>query len=175
MGIISQTDKGDGAGDPEISPESPRPVASQLEVAAANVHPKKDPIWAIPREEALRLCQVYEDEIGLMYPVLDINAVVTYASKLYRFMEAARRSGLLQHTDPGTDNLDDDDTNILKLVLAAAETVEASGRSDIGLRLFESVQPAIDRVVLGSVTKKSTQILAMAVSDELITRYNDLI
>jgi hypothetical protein len=108
-----------------------------------------------------------------MYPVLNIHTVVTYASKLYRFIDAARRSGLLQHTDPGTDNLDDEDTNILKLVLAAAMTVEASGRSDMGLRLFESVQPAIDRVVLGSVTKKSTQILAMAVSDDPIPMYND--
>jgi hypothetical protein len=172
MGITSQADKGEGAVDPEISPESPRPMASQLEVAAAGIHPNKDPIWAISKEEALRLCQVYEDEIGLMYPVLNIHTVVTYASKLYRFMDAARRSGLLQHTDPGTDNLDDEDTNILKLVLAAAMTVEASGRSDMGLRLFESVQPAIDRVVLGSVTKKSTQILAMAVSDDSITIYN---
>jgi hypothetical protein len=168
MGITSQATKGDGAGDPEVSPESPQPAASQLAVAGASLHPNKDPIWAISKEEALRLCQVYEDEIGLMYPVLDINTVVTYTNKLYRFMDAARRSGLLQYDGPGTDNFEDEDTNILKLVLAAAMTVEASGRSDMGLRLFESVQPAIDRTVLGNVTKKSTQILAMAVSDERV-------
>jgi hypothetical protein len=166
MGIICQGVKGDGASNVDISPESPPPETSHHGPFTASIHPSKDPIWAVTKEEALRLCRVYEDEIGLMYPVLDINEMVGFVDKLYRFMDAVRRSGLFQPNEPGSDRLDDEDTNLLKLLLGAAMTVEASGRSELGLRLVESVQPAIDRMVLSSVTKKNAQILAMAVSNK---------
>lgn len=129
-----------------------------------STHAQKDPIWSISKEEALRLCRVYEDEMGLMYPVLDVNKVVDYATKLYRFMEAAHRTGLMQQGMPGADSIDDEDTNILKMVLATALTVEASGRSEVGQRLFEYVQPAIDTMLLGAVGVKAIRLLTMTAS-----------
>ena len=101
--------------------------------------------------------------IGLMYPVLDINKVIAYAQKLYRFMEAAHRSGLMQQGMPGADAIDDEDTNILKMVMATAMTVEASGRSELGRRMFEYVHSAIDNLLLGNVGIKGIQLLVLTV------------
>jgi hypothetical protein len=123
----------------------------------------KDPIWHVTQEEALRLCRVWEDEMGLMYPVLDINKVIAYAQKLYGFIEAAYRSGLMLLGTPGLDSMDDEDTNILKMVLATAMTVEGSGRSDLGHKLFEYVHPAIDQLLLGSVGIKGIRLLVLTV------------
>ncbi|KAF2172583.1 hypothetical protein M409DRAFT_17814 [Zasmidium cellare ATCC 36951] len=165
MGITSQGDEGNngsggaGTGTAEVTPDR-SPVGSNMQVLQS-IHAQKDPIWSISQEEALRLCRVYEDEMGLMYPVLDVNKVVDYATKLYRFMEAAHRTGLMQQGLPGADSIDDEDTNILKLVLATALTVEACGRSDLGQRLFEYVQPAIDTMLLGAVGVKAIRLLTM--------------
>lgn len=169
MGITSQGDGdvggsgGAGSGTADATPDrSPARVDNGQLVQS--VHGDKDPIWSIPQEEALRLCRVYEDEMGLMYPILDVEKVVAYATKLYRFMEAAHRTGLMQQGFPGADALDDEDTNLLKLVLATAMTVEGSGRSDLGQRMFEYVQPAIDQMLLGNVGVKAIRLLAMTVS-----------
>jgi hypothetical protein len=128
------------------------------------MHGDKDPLWSIPKEEALRLCRVFEDEIGLMYPVVDVNKVVDHATKLYRFMEAAHRTGLMQQGMPGADAIDDEDTNVLKLVIATSMTVEASGRSELGQRLFEFVQPAVENLLLGDCGVKAIRMLVVAVS-----------
>lgn len=165
MGITSQNDGeegasgGAGSGTRDPSPDA-SPPSRQL---VQNMHASKDPIWSVSQEEAMRLCRVYEDEMGLMYPVLDISKVIAYAQKLYRFMEAAHRSGLMQQGLPGADAIDDEDTNILKMVLATAMTVEASGRSDLGRRLFEYVHPAIDNLLLGKVGTKGIRLLILTV------------
>lgn len=170
MGINAQAEQSmDGnGGDPgsgmgtESAAESPTQPARSMQIIQ-RMHEDKDPIWTIPREEALRLCRVYEDEMGLMYPLLDIEQVVEYTQRLYGFMDAMRRTGLMQQGFPGADAIDDDDTNILKLVLACALTMEGSGRSELGARIFAYVQPAIDNSLLGSTSVKGIRLLVMTV------------
>ncbi|KAK5160103.1 hypothetical protein LTS14_002210 [Recurvomyces mirabilis] len=157
MGISGvEEGSGDATGD-----ANPTPSGSPPRQVLDHWNADKDPIWKTTQEEAMRLCQVYEDEMGLMYPVLDIQKVMAYATKLYRFMEAAHRTGLMQQGFPGGDAIEDEDTNILKMVMAVAMTVEASGRSDLGRRLFEYVQPAIDNLLLGNVGVKGIRLLVM--------------
>ena len=169
MGITGQTavegssdEAGTGTANPTPHPSPPLPPRQAL----ATIHRDKDPIWTLTLEEAVRLCRVYEDEMGLMYPVLDIEKMIAYTNRLFQFLEAARRTGLVQHGFPGADMLDDEDTNVLKLVLATALTVEAAGRSDLGRRLFDYVQPAIDNLLLGSVGVKGIRLLTMAVCEK---------
>ncbi|CAL5874018.1 uncharacterized protein PFLUO_LOCUS8304 [Penicillium psychrofluorescens] len=108
------------------------------------IHPSKDPIWSIRRDEALRLCKVYEEEIGIMYPVVDINQITHQVNLLYTFMEAATRTGFAQQGLPGSDGLNDDSTVLLKLILATTLVVEAGGQSELGTRLYLSVKPVIE-------------------------------
>ena len=165
MGITKQGETGAsgsgaaGTGTGEHSPVG-TPTSGQL---LPYFHRGKDPLWMVPQAEAVRLCQVYEDEMGLMYPVLDIEDVIAYAQQLYPFMEAARRTGLMQQGMPGSDTLDDADTSILKLVIAIGLVVEAGGRSDLAKRLFQSVQSTVDKCLRGSASIKGIQMLAMAV------------
>lgn len=171
MGITSQNEPGeddstgDGPGDRESSPPGPLERRIGTQPPVVETHAGKDPIWSVTKEEAVRLCRIYDDEMGLMYPILDVEKIIAYANRLYEFMEAAQRTGLMQHGKPGADALDDAETNILKLVLATAMTVEASGRSELGRRMFEYVQPAIDHTLLGRVGVKGIRLLTMAVSD----------
>ena len=168
MGITSQHDGeegasgGAGSGTRDPTPDDQPSTRNRMQLVQ-DWHVSKDPIWSVSQEEATRLCKVYEDEMGLMYPVLDINKIIAYAQKLYRFMEAAHRSGLMQQGLPGADSIEDEDTNILKMVMATAMTVEASGRSDLGRRMFEFVHPAIDKLLLGNVGIKGIRLLVLTV------------
>lgn len=147
---------GEGALTGDATPSGTPPPQS------APLHPGKDPIWAIPQDEALRLCRVYEEEMGLMYPVVDISEVIGHATRLYRFIESAARTGLMQGALPGADSIEDEDTNILKLIMAITLTVEGTGRSDVGRRLFEYVQPTVDRLLLGNVGVKGLRLMTLA-------------
>ena len=166
MGITALNDGaidgsgGAGTGTREASPTANSPPSAQL---VQTFHRDKDPIWSVSQDEALRLCDVFEDEMGLMYPVLDIESVKIYAKKLYAFMEAAQRTGLMQHGLPG-DALDDEDTSILKLVLATGMVTEDGGRNELGKRMFERVQPSLDNLLMEKGTVKGIRMLATAVS-----------
>jgi hypothetical protein len=66
---------------------------------------------------------------------------------------------------PTNQGIKDENTNVLKMVLAIALTVEGSGQSDIGNRLFESVKGAADAILHSeSVSIKSLPLLALVVS-----------
>lgn len=126
-------------------------------------HADKDPIWMLTKEETLRLVRVYQDEMGLMYPMLDADKLLRHATKLFVFVEAANRAGLMQIALPGADSIADDMTNILKLVLACALVLEASGKSTLGKRMFEYVKPNVDAQLLGPPDCKGIQMLILTV------------
>jgi hypothetical protein len=130
----------------------------------ANGSPSRDPIWAVSKEEMIRLCRHYEEEMGLMYPVVNIEQVIVHGTNLYDFVAAALRTGLANSTGPGQ-GIHDEQSLILKMVLACALTTESSGQSDIAYRLFESVREAADRNLHSEVIEvKSLPFLALVVS-----------
>ncbi|KAJ9656716.1 hypothetical protein H2201_008448 [Coniosporium apollinis] len=121
----------------DATPAASPPLSSALHLDPG-LHADKDPLWSLTREEATRLCHVWEDEMGQMYPILDINEIIRHAQRLYTFMEAARRTGLVQAAMPGADAIGDEQTSLLRLILAIALTVEGSGKSELGRRLCET-------------------------------------
>ena len=127
------------------------------------IHPTKDPIWSIKRDEALRLCRIYEEEIGIMYPLVEIEKVTQQASLLYTFMEAATRTGFTKRGVLGSDGLQDDATNLLKMILATTLVVEGGGQSELGQRLFLSVKPVIESKLWGPLDIKTIQLFGMVV------------
>ncbi|ODH50002.1 hypothetical protein GX48_03806 [Paracoccidioides brasiliensis] len=107
-------------------------------------HPNKDPLWVIKREEAIRLCHIYEREVGTMYPVLDIQKVIIHTNLLFTFLDAASRTGFAKCFKPGHDLLIDDDTCILKMVLAITLVLEGDGQSTLGNRFFTTTKHRIE-------------------------------
>lgn len=112
----------------------------QAPTAPMAMHPSKDPLWSISKAEAIRLCGIYDEEMGVMYPVVDIVDAIEKADLLFTFTESATRIGLISARLPGRDGLGTDDNNILKMILATALTVEGSGQSEMGHKLFQSVR-----------------------------------
>lgn len=138
--------------------DSPVP---QITAPVSTIHPSKDPIWAIKREEAMRLCRVYEEEIGIMYPVVDIDKVMHRANLLYTFMEAATRTGFAQASLPGSDGLQDDATIVLKMILATTLIVEGGGESELGHRLYMTAKPVIESKMWEQLDIKTVQLFAL--------------
>ena len=130
-------------------------------------HPDKDPLWLITREEAIRLCRVYEEEIGIMYPLIDLEKLISQTNLLFNFLEATDRTGLAQRFGPGADELSDDDTNILKMVFAITLSVEGAGQSTLGTKLVNSVKAGVDANVWDNVGIKAICCFALVVSGDL--------
>ncbi|KAL8677564.1 MAG: hypothetical protein Q9186_006025 [Xanthomendoza sp. 1 TL-2023] len=102
----------------------------------------KDAIWSITKVEAIRLCRVYDEEIGIMYPMLDIEQIIGKADKLFTFTEPATKTGSIDRSRPSTDSMYGPDINILKMILATALILEGGGQSELGSALFETVKSA---------------------------------
>lgn len=138
------------------------------EVASPGLQPArslaKDPLWLMKREDVIRLCRVYDDEIGLLYPILDIEKTITEANVLFNFMDSVVRTGLLKDEIERGDTLHDDDINILKMVLAAAMALLGSGESEIGHRLFNSVHTGSESRLWQPVNLKGLILLVITVS-----------
>jgi hypothetical protein len=107
--------------------------------------------------------------MGVMYPFLDIERTIRHASALYSFIAAATRTGLARVDQAGADGLADDDTNILKMVLATALMTEGSGQSSLGSRLFESVKRPIEsRLWSPQVDKRGLILLVLTVRTDFL-------
>jgi hypothetical protein len=149
---------------PIASPRSMQPPSS----AVLNGSPDHDPIWALSKEEMVRLCRVYEEEMGLMYPVVNIEQIIIHGTNLFDFIDAALRTNLANPNTP-VKGIYDEQSLVLKMVLACAAVVEGNGQSEIGYRLFESVREAADRILHGeAIEVKSLPLLVVVVGQKFI-------
>jgi hypothetical protein len=119
-----------------------------------------DPLWALPKAEALRLCRVYEEEMGIMYPVLELSELLDQVDILYGVMDQTLGSSIQLNEAHA---LDQEDIYILRLVFACALTAEASGRSEQAISLFDSVREVQDNCVWGPPEIKSIIFLTLVV------------
>lgn len=98
-------------------------------------------LWLIDRAEAVRLCDLYEREIGIIYPVVDMSEVKQNLGSLYNAYEAANYT-------PGSpipplkalQNVADGDVKTLKLVLAITLLAEGGGRHTMAEAMCEEIQ-----------------------------------
>ncbi|EZF41311.1 hypothetical protein H102_04838, partial [Trichophyton rubrum CBS 100081] len=121
----------------------------------------KDPLFAIKREEAIRLCRVYEEEIGQMYPMFDVEKMITQTNLLFAFLEAADRNVCTGRSRTSADCLNDDDTAILKIVLAITLLLEGNGQSELGTRLYISIKDKIETNLWEQGDLKMIKLLAL--------------
>ena len=163
MGITAQDETEDeGVITHDVTPRaSPPGSASQL--LRAPLHADKDPIWNLSKHEALRLVHVWHDEMGVMYPILEIDKVLHYTEMLYTFVEAAARQGLMQGAAPGPDAIMDEQTSIMKLVLAITLVLEGGGEDALGEKLFDNVHKVVERTLSEPVGLHGINLLALTV------------
>ncbi|EAW14948.1 putative C6 transcription factor [Aspergillus clavatus NRRL 1] len=147
-GIVGRTEPDSETRELSPSPSPPGSPSPSPALDGPDVQARGDPLWTIGKSEALRLCRVYEEEMGIMYPVLELGQLLAQVEALYGSME--RCSWPRARRGPSGSGLDGtDDVHILRLVFACALTAEASGRSELAMRLFESVRDVADNCVWG--------------------------
>lgn len=105
-----------------------------------NVNPCKDPLLSLTQDEVLRLCHIYDEEIASSAPMLDMDEIIKKAKTLFTFVDSLRRVGFLQKSVEKGESFSDDETLILKMILATALAVEHGGQSEAGSALFENVR-----------------------------------
>ena len=102
-----------------------------------------------------------------MYPILEIDKVLRYTDMLFSFVEAAARSGLMQGALPGADAIMDEQTSILKLIIAITLVLEGRGKDALGERLFANVHNVVEKTLFEPVGLHGINLLALTVSDIL--------
>jgi hypothetical protein len=127
------------------------------------LHPGKDPIWSIDRASAIRLARVYEEECGLLYPLFDIEYIVKHINLLYTYIEAALRTGFTQMHLPGAQSIEDDDTNLTKIVLAIGLVLEGDGKNETADAIYESLKPIISEKIMGPIDMKGVCLVVLTV------------
>lgn len=140
---------------------SPPPAQTSIPDGA----PSRDPLWSLSKEEVTRLCRVYEEEMGIMHPFVDIEKVIIHGRNFYDFIDAAVRTGLASNTPVRGKGVNDHDSLVLKMVVACATLVEGNGQSEIAYRLYESVREVADSLLHGEVIEiKNLPFLVLVVS-----------
>ena len=172
MGIAASELQDDGFNGSHTIPKDSPQQQQRAPMAPMTIHPNKDPLWKIARDEAIRLCKVYEEETGLMYPMLDIDKIIIQTNMLFNFTESAARSGLMNPYKSGPDNLGNNDVYILKMVLATALIVEGEGQSELGRELYESCREAIEGRLSGPVEMKGLILLVLVVRMTVWSYFN---
>ncbi|KAL4805005.1 hypothetical protein BDV18DRAFT_161405 [Aspergillus unguis] len=149
-GIEIERNEGEVTREPSPLPTPPTPSLGSSHVG--------DPLWRIGKAEALRLCRVYEEEMGAMYPVVELEDLLQNVELLYGETDTGwpRVSAIDSDGD-----LDSDNVNILRLVFACALTAEACGNSELAMSLFQTVRDAADNCVWAAPEIKSITLLAL--------------
>lgn len=145
---------------PEKTPiNSPRQHHTSLSM---NPQQSQDPLWSVDLDEALRLCKLYEDEMGMLTPMHDIEQVMRNAKSFFGSAEStgSEHANGYPHSSKGLSN---DDIYILRLVLAVALVIEGGGRSELGKALFDSARKAVESRLWEPVEIKGLIQLALVV------------
>ena len=163
MGIAASEMQEDGVynGD-EMAPRG-SPHQLQAPIASMTVHFDKDPLWKIGKGEAIRLCRLYDEEMGILYPIINMEKIITQANMLFTITEAASQTGTVDRAMSGPNRLTDNDINILKMILASALIVEGGGQSDLGSALYESCREAFESRLSGPVEIQGLILLVLVV------------
>lgn len=168
MGISAgEEGEDDGILTRDVTPRASPPVPNAM-LPNRSMHIDKDPIWAISKHEALRLVHVWHEEMGVMYPILEVGKVLRYTDMLFTFVEAAARSGLMQGALPGSDAMMDEQISVLKLVLAITLVLEGGGKDPLGEKLFANVHKVVDKALSEPVSLHGITLLVLTVSRVLL-------
>lgn len=128
------------ASDDQDIPQSETPI--QAPVSAF------DPLLEFDKDEMVRLCRLHEDEVGIMYPVLNIQTVVAHAKSLAPYLDTLRQQR-------STQAVNDDKTLQLKMVMCCALVVEGHSHSQKAVQLYDSMEAVLNRKLMADVSNQA--------------------
>lgn len=128
--------------------------------------PLGNPLRSLGADETLRLVQVYEDTVGVMYPCVDLDGVRAYVLEFYHSHDSTTMSSSAVSTQTASDQdwFSARDVQVLKILLATALLVESHGRSERAAQLADSVEDRFaSRLKIAEVDMKEILILTLLV------------
>lgn len=140
----------------ETPAQSPLPPASSGHDMTSVPRRPPDPLWDYDRDEMVRLCRLHEEEVGIMYPVVRIDDVIAHAEFVARFMGSAKQSGLVMIGAGRGEGISDIKSLELKIIMCCALAVEENGYSVKANRLWDSIQPIVDRMLMSEPSDVAT-------------------
>jgi hypothetical protein len=148
MGYPGAAEAPEDNGGTHDDPPLPSPFLHSMGRSSLSLQtPPADPLWDLTKDDMIRLCRSYEEEVGIMYPVVNIESVVEHAQVLGTWMENAKKKGLAPPTSQD-DGITDLLTCNLKIVICCALAVEEHGNSARAIQLYESMQAVVDRMLM---------------------------
>ncbi|KAI2636626.1 fungal-specific transcription factor domain-containing protein [Xylaria nigripes] len=143
MGYSCPNDNAEANGLAHEAPNESPKLASRLNPLIDNA--MTDALWELDKEEMIRLCRVYQEEVGIMYPILRIETVISHAKTLAAWMESAKKSSF----SGGQDRIvDDSKTLLLKMVLCGALLVEGHGNSTYAQKIFAGIKHIANQMLM---------------------------
>ncbi|KAI9670670.1 MAG: hypothetical protein M1831_005890 [Alyxoria varia] len=139
-------------------PQNGGPLAGSSSQSNNNIglDPSFEPLAMLSKDDALRLFALYEDEVGLKYPILDMNRMSQYATLVFTLGEAVAKSN--QRARGGVHDADDE-FEMIKLVVAIALAAESKGQnSNLGKRIFETSLGANEQAAITGAELTLTKI-----------------
>ena len=161
QGIIASHETGQDLYSKSLS--SPAPSDTSAPIVEGEIDRDVDPLGVVGKIEALRLCNIYEEEMGIQYPILDISELLAKVEILYNNLD---NISSVTNPEPNSliaDGLDQADVTVIRLVLACALTAEGSGQSKLALDLFDGLQNIINACIWGSPRVNNMIILLLVV------------
>ncbi|KAK7439459.1 fungal specific transcription factor [Colletotrichum acutatum] len=133
--------------------------------------PGTEILLTLPLEEFVRLLEVFEEEVEIVYPFIDTREMISKAADIRAYVEA--------NTDfvvPGATSsagVDIKDVILAKVAIAISMVVEAHGKNQSSSKLVEPVKHLIYQLTLDAEADlKVIQIMAMIVNEELLAWRN---
>ncbi|KAK4099466.1 hypothetical protein N658DRAFT_498401 [Parathielavia hyrcaniae] len=146
-------DDSGGRAQPDASPRASPLLAPVPSGSLASS--QADPIFEFDEAEMQRLMQVYREEIDVMWPVASIGPISEHIKALSPWMDAARRAAVT--VPPGLESLlSDHKTMLLKIILCCCLAVTEHGNSEKAARLYASIQPTVDKMLMSSPADVTT-------------------
>lgn len=159
MGVTSPDDGLDASAE---SHDGAEPSGRTLPKGASTfLHPNLHAIASVSKEEALRLVQVYEDEMGLMYPILDIARIRQYAMLVFGLGDAAHKKALIVKGSGETE--EDLEFDLLRLILAIALVCESNGYDALAKALYDGTSYTREDSLDGNIDIRRIQVMTLAV------------
>ncbi|RBR10361.1 hypothetical protein FVER53590_12477 [Fusarium verticillioides] len=120
-----------------------------------------DPLWDVPRTEAITLAKKWFTNMGRLYPFLREDKLIATIDRVYTVIGPIGTGTHIHRRELATGALLNDETNKLKIVLAVSKVMENGGRNDQAQRLFQSTTEAVESLIWNPSGISGIQLLVL--------------
>lgn len=115
--------------------------------------------------EANRLIDVYEEEVGTLYPFLNVDELKLHASRHYTSARPIPgQSVSVSRSSEEERTLEAYDLHLLRMAMAISSVIEGRGHSDLSTRLVDEVQSSIkEGIYMVPAHLRGLQVLTLMV------------